>query len=49
MNISRDVREYCFASTLQDRKSVMPLSKARDAIINMIKDNPDSKHIIQTK
>lgn len=34
--------KYCFASTLQDRKSVMPLSIARDAIINMIKGNPDS-------
>ena len=33
--------KYCFASTLQDRKSVMSLSVARNAIANMLEGNPD--------
>lgn len=35
--------KYCFASTLQDRKSVMSLSVARNAIANMLEGNPDSE------
>ncbi len=35
--------KYCFASTLQDRKSVMSLSVAQNAIANMLEGNPDSE------